>query len=354
MNDLRPLTAILLLHLIGIPWKTGSASITDRFAVNQDPCQNDDGSPRRCQVDFINAAFSRQVVASNTCGSPPSRHCVPGSRALRDPTPPGSISSLTTEDCFTCDANQPQRSHPASYLTDLNSANNVTCWVSGLDPGQVTLTASLGKKYEVTYVSLQFCSPPPPQSMVIYKSSDNGRTWTPMQYYSSQCRKIFGKNPRGAITKANEQEPMCSPIPPSNSVSSRVAFVTLDGRPSAQDFENSPALQDFVTATDIRVVLGRAQSDAAAEAGQGKDTVYYSLSDLAIGGRCKCNGHAHRCVTGKDGNVQCDCKHNTAGTDCQLCKPFHYDRPWTRGTETNPTGCTGSLLLISTYDACFK
>lgn len=348
MDELRPLLAIFLLHLIRFPCTTGSASIMDRFAVNQDPCQNDDGSPRRCQVDFINAAFSRHVVASSTCGNPPSRHCVRGSRASRDTTPPGTISSSPAEDCFTCDASQPQSSHPPSYLTDLNSANNATCWVSGLDPGQVTLTASLGKKYEVTYVSLQFCAPPPSQSMVVYKSSDNGRTWTPMQYYSSQCRKVFGKYPRGAITKANEQEPLCSEIQTANSASSRVAFVTLDGRPSAQDFENSPALQDFVTATDIRIVLGRAQSDAP-DAGQGRDAIplYFSLSDLAIGGRCKCNGHAHRCVTGKEGNVQCDCKHNTAGTDCQLCKPFHYDRPWTRGTEANPIGCTGSLLLTS-------
>lgn len=64
----------------------------------------------------------------------------------------------------------------------------------------VTVTLSLGKKYELTYISLQFCDTKP-DSMAIFKSMDYGETWHPFQYYSSQCRKVYGRQNRAAITK---------------------------------------------------------------------------------------------------------------------------------------------------------
>lgn len=62
--------------------------------------------------------------------------------------------------CHICDANNPKKAHPTTFMTDLNNPNNLTCWESNpfaLDGDNVTLTLSLGKKYELTYVSLQFC-----------------------------------------------------------------------------------------------------------------------------------------------------------------------------------------------------
>lgn len=53
---------------------------------------------------------------------------------------------------------------------------------------------------QVTYVSLQFCSRRP-DSMAIYKSVDFGRSWTPFQFYSSQCRRVYNRPTRAAITK---------------------------------------------------------------------------------------------------------------------------------------------------------
>lgn len=169
---------------------------------------------------------------------------------------------IIREQCDTCDARNHFQSHPASLLTDLNSIGNMTCWVStpSLSPQNVSLTLSLGKKFELTYVSMHFCSRLP-DSMALYKSADFGKTWTPFQFYSSECRRIFGRDPDVSITKSNEQEAVCTASHIMGPGGNRVAFPFLENRPSAQNFENSPVLQDWVTATDIKVVFSRLSPD---------------------------------------------------------------------------------------------
>lgn len=305
--------------------------------IPEHPCYEEDMRPKRCVPDFINAAFGRHVKASSTCGSPASKYC--SSSADKE----GRI----IRNCFICDASNNKLQHPTSYLTDLNNPNNLTCWMSDpfvQYPQNVTLTLSLGKKYELTYVSLQFCSARP-DSMAIYKSMDYGKSWIPFQYYSSQCKAMYGKSPRATVTKANEQEALCteaySNIDPLSGA--RVAFSTLEGRPTAYAFENSPVLQDWITATDIKIVFDKLNTygDEQHDSEGARESYYYSLSDFAVGGRCKCNGHASRCIPDRDGNLVCDCKHNTAGRDCEKCKPFHFDRPWARATKSHANECVG-------------
>ncbi|XP_069701806.1 netrin-1-like [Periplaneta americana] len=418
---------VLLLMLYPLVAEAGNSdNFLKMFAAQQtppDPCY-DDHRPRRCIPDFVNAAFGNPVEASSTCGTAvPVRYC-----DVLD-TPGGGNGNVANAGmCHICDDTQPKRRHPASYLTDLNNPNNVTCWRSEpavtppsalAPPDNVTLTLSLGKKYELTYVSLQFCpKAAKPDSIAIYKSMDYGKTWQPFQFYSSQCRKVYGRPNRATITKANEQEALCTDSHRFNGnggeggpVASRIAFSTLEGRPSASDFDNSPVLQDWVTATDIKVAFNRlhmAHEEPVEEGGildshPGEDdnhtkspplflemenhaaagplepvaaasisadsgpnglissftavatsttttaSYHYAVSDFAVGGRCKCNGHASRCVpAGRDGQLACDCKHNTAGRDCERCKPFHFDRPWGRATARDANECKGFFLLSIT------
>lgn len=65
----------------------------------------------------------------------------------------------------------------------------------------------------------------------------------------------------------------------------------------------------------------------------------YAVSDLSIGGRCKCNGHASRCIKSPLGELMCECRHNTVGKDCEKCKPFFSDRPWGRATLYDANEC---------------
>lgn len=378
-----------------------NADFTKMFASQNsptDPCYDED-RPRRCIPDFVNAAFGVPVKASSTCGlHSPMQYC--------EAPEPGS-----NPQCHMCDDRQPRFRFPASHLTDLNNPNNVTCWRSeplppvtsmNAPPDNVTLVLSLSKKYELTYVSLQFCpQTPKPDSIAIYKSMDYGKTWQPFQFYSSQCRRVYGRPNRATITKSNEQEARCTDAHRYTGGDglgvghvSRIAFSTLEGRPSALDFDNSPVLQDWVTATDIKVVFNRLHMPTedlgdnldilvdenhykqvgednqtkgpsvqlinemqALDTQDSKDSTHmevgnngivggyhqithqYAVADFAVGGRCKCNGHASRCIIGRDGQLTCECKHNTAGRDCERCKPFHFDRPWGRATARDANEC---------------
>lgn len=64
-----------------------------------------------------------------------------------------------------------------------------------------------------------------------------------------------------------------------------------------------------------------------------------ALSDLQVGGRCKCNGHASKCRRDDTGRAVCVCEHHTTGPDCDVCEDFYFDRPWHRATPTHPNPC---------------
>jgi netrin 1 len=114
---------------------------------HDDPCIDRHKRFQRCIPDFINAAYQKPIYVSSTCGNSPKEFC--------------SLSELN-------------KNQPIDYLTDINNPNNLTCWQSDLikQGDNISLVLSLKKKFELTYISLQFCSKSKPDSMAIFKSMD--------------------------------------------------------------------------------------------------------------------------------------------------------------------------------------
>ncbi|XP_060686295.1 laminin subunit gamma-1 [Hemiscyllium ocellatum] len=302
-----------------------------------DECYDETSRAQRCMPEFVNAAFNVTVVASNTCGSPPEEYCVQT-----------GVTGVT-KSCHICDSSDPRLHHDAVYLTDYNNQADTTWWqsqtmLSGIQyPNSISLTLHLGKAFDITYVRLKFHTSRP-ESFVIYKRTNEDGPWIPYQYYSGSCEKTYQKKNRGFIrTGEDEQQALCtdefsdiSPLTGGN-----VAFSTLEGRPSAYNFDNSPVLQEWVTATDIKVTLNRLNTfgDEVFNDPKVLKSYYYAISDFAVGGRCKCHGHASECIKNEFNKLICNCKHNTMGVDCEHCQPFYNDRPWRRATAENPNEC---------------
>ncbi|XP_050515179.1 laminin subunit gamma-1-like [Diabrotica virgifera virgifera] len=301
------------------------------------PCYDAFNRPQRCIPEFENAAFGLLMEATNTCGqNGDMEYCVQtGVNGIR-------------KSCEICHPGE----HDPRYLTDYIHPDSSTWWQSetmyeGIQwPNQVNLTLKFGKAFDITYVRLIFISPRP-ESFYISKKLTSEGPWIPFQYYSATCRGTYGLPDMTHTKKGEETRALCtseysdiSPLKDGN-----VAFGTLEGRPSAYNFDSSPELQEWVTATEIMFTLDRLNTfgDEVFGDNQVLKSYFYAISDIAVGARCKCNGHASECITstGVDGSKRrvCKCEHNTAGPDCNECLPFYNDAPWGRATAQNAHEC---------------
>lgn len=98
--------------------------------------------------------------------------------------------------------------------------------------------------YEISFVYMRFCGPMP-HAMIIYKSSDAKKTWQPYQYYANNCIQQFGIEPDRALTRLNEDEPLCTEEPNSPlqlNLGTSISFNVLHNRPSSRNEELNPIL----------------------------------------------------------------------------------------------------------------
>lgn len=332
----RSVVSLLLASLVTL--LTFDASVCQQMKCYRYPNKQ---SPQRCIPAFGNAAFNKRVISNDTCGQDkPETFCVQT----------GVLE--VNKECEICDASKSQFAHPASYITDIKDDQDQTWWQSrsllaNPERRPVILTLDLGKSYDVSYIRIRFRSPRP-ESMAIYKKTSYGpdAKWVPYQYFSSSCKDTYGVDPTSYVPRNNQQKALCSDRFSSISplTGGNVAFSTLQDRPDAYNFDNSPALQDWVTVVAIRIDLDRMNTFGDDIFGDPNvlRSYYFAIIDLAVGGKCKCNGHASECrrlQEGTDVRLVCECQHNTDGTDCEKCQPLYNDRKWARATQTNPNVC---------------
>ncbi|XP_028035475.1 laminin subunit gamma-1 [Bombyx mandarina] len=333
----RPLIYTYLLSILSVAVAQNYYQ-TPRVGSKRASCYKSDGKPQRCIPEFENAAYLVQMEATNTCGDNGVKlYCIQTS------------AGTSTRSCDYCQPGQ----FSSYYLTDLHhEQDNQTWWQSetmkeGIQyPNQVNLTLHLGKAYDITYVRIVFYSPRP-QSFAIYKKTNEDKVWEPFQYFSASCRETYGVEEQKSAELGAETRALCtseysdiSPLSGGN-----VPFSTLEGRPSAYTFDSSPELQDWVTATDLRISLDRLNTFGDEIFGdvQVLQSYWYAIADVAVGARCKCNGHASVCDSQQqpDGTKtrSCRCEHNTAGRECERCLDFYNDAPWGRASSTNVHEC---------------
>ncbi|CAN9502837.1 unnamed protein product [Ophioblennius macclurei] len=304
---------------------------------------------------YFNLAAGSKISASATCGRDEAGaprndlYC----KLVGGPTTGLPTQTIQGQFCDYCNAADPVKSHPVTNAID----GTERWWQSpplsrGMGYNGVNVTLDLGQLFHVAYVLIKFANSPRPDLWVLERSVDNGRTFSPWQYFAHsprECIEKFGKQPNARILSDDDQ--LCSTeysriVPLENG---EVVVSLVNGRPGSRNFTYSPVLRDFTKATNVRLhflrtntLLGHLISKA-----QRDPTVtrryYYSIKDISIGGRCVCHGHAQVCGGAPDednpNRLQCECQHNTCGESCDRCCPGFNQKPWRAATVDSPNEC---------------
>ena len=326
-------------------------NLTERSSCQtsvESACYDKNGIAKTCLTYPKNVALNREVVATDTCGTPSEVSCQIGAN---------------TDRCRTCNASDPKNSHPARNMVDFHNPVNITWWQSTTwwqtnlqgrstlaDPPKVNVTLSFKKLYlvsggvRVTFYTVR------PKKMVIQRSTDDGKSWSTYQYYAKNCQSSYGLPADPTITTSNRFAATCtqrfsSELPYVGGV---VVFDPRLARYQYAEYQN-PDVQGYLSATNIRLLLeypgtdGRENINNIATLNQ----YYYAISDIVVDARCACYGHAQYCDF-RNGTEVCDCKHFTTGKDCQICLPLYNNRTWMPGNATDANECQSKFPFTCT------
>uniref|UniRef100_A0A673CRX7 Laminin subunit alpha 3 n=1 Tax=Sphaeramia orbicularis TaxID=375764 RepID=A0A673CRX7_9TELE len=351
-----PVVALFWTVLITLVWDAdGQETFNDLTGFSLNP-------------PYFNLAEGARISATATCGQTETEgprydlYC----KLVGGPTAGRLTQNIQGQFCDYCNSDDPTRAHPVTNAID----GTERWWQSpplsrGLVYNEVNVTLDLGQLFHVAYILIKFANSPRPDLWVLERSVDNGRTYTPWQYFAHskrECIEQFGKQPNVRIQRDDDQ--LCTTeysriVPLENG---EIVVSLVNGRPGAKNFTYSPVLRDFTKATNIRLrflrtstLLGHLISKA-----QRDPTVtrryYYSIKDISIGGRCVCHGHAQVCGGTRDHdspNRSCECQHNTCGESCDRCCPGFNQKPWRAATVNSPNECQPCQCFSHAFDCYY-
>ncbi|XP_016325695.1 netrin-G2 isoform X1 [Sinocyclocheilus anshuiensis] len=298
-----------------------------------------------------------------TCGNPPERFCT-----LENPY-------LCSDEC---DASNPDLAHPPQLMQDRERSGLITYWQTVTwrrypEPLQANISLSWNKTLELTddiQITFEYGRP---TIMVLEKSLNFGRTWQPYQYYADDCVDSFNMPARRArdLTVANITRVICTEqysrwVGSKNEkvvrfeVHSRFAIFAgprlLNMEGLYTRMESMKGLRDFFTFTNLRLRLLKPALGGTYVQRDNLMKYFYAISNVEVLARCRCNLHASLCLY-VDGNLQCQCEHNTTGQDCQRCKKGFKAKTWKSGSyiptpNGSPNTCSQALAGSSSGSNC--
>nr|XP_032803561.1 usherin [Petromyzon marinus] len=305
---------------------------------------------------FYRAALTNREVAELLTGRLPPLHVQSECRC------PGShprVSPLHQRYCVrngasaaTHDDRVPRVSPHARPLSHVNDDDASTVWVSAPSPGpgqpppSVAVSIELrGGSYQVFYVIVQFLSPQP-EGVRIQRRPAAGSPWVDWQVFAKDCVSMYNMSKNGPLEKPDSvnclQFPREVPLSRGN-VTFSVLTPEPNLRPGYNAFYATPALQAFVLAAEVRVLLEGRLLGVAGVAG-GPLRPYHAVSEVIVSGRCECHGHAERCDSSTTPyRCLCSAQSNTEGPNCELCRPLFRDKPWRAGDTRNQNACRPCL-----------
>ncbi|XP_072344700.1 netrin-G2 isoform X2 [Scyliorhinus torazame] len=292
--------------------------------------------------------------AGVTCGDPPERFCALGNPYM----------------CFSeCDASNRDLAHPPKLMFDQEGNGPVTYWQSVTwskypEPLLANITLSWNKSIQLTENIVITFEAGRPTTMILEKSLNYGRTWQPYQYYAEDCMEAFrmeAKNVRD-LSPVTALQIICT-----EDYSKWVGFeneknlhfevkerFAIFAGSLLQNMEAlykrmdiNKGLRDFFTLTDLRIRLIKPATGGTFVQRKYLNKYFYAISNVEVVGRCKCNMHANSCHF-KEGNLMCDCEHNTTGQDCGKCRKNYKAKSWRPGSYSPyPMGTANSCVAAS-------